>query len=127
MAQADSKTTKARPHAPAKRLPKKVWKAAALKFEPCKIDLERLPNNEEFGKQMVYVRLAAVFLTETKPKIVEMITKFAQSDEVMRDHIDAVKSMKCCENILREFADMIGSARARLYIANCATEIKVAA
>ena len=35
--------------------------------------------------------------------------------------------MERCETILRQFADMIGAARGRMYIANCATEIEEAA
>jgi hypothetical protein len=110
-----------------KRLPKKVLKAAALEFEPCTIGtkgLEGLPDNEEFGKLMTNIRIAAVFLEQTKPKLVEMIREFAQSDEAMQDHM---KSMEHCKTILRQFADIIGSARARMHIANCTAEIEVAA
>ena len=113
-----------------KPLPKKVLKAASLEFEPVKIGtkgLEGLPTNDEFGEYMRYVRIAAVFLTQPKPKLVEMITEFAKSDEAIQGHIDTMKSMEHCETILREFADMIGNARARIFIANCAAEIETAA
>jgi hypothetical protein len=109
------------------RLPKKVINAGALEFEPWTIDLERLPDNEKFGEQMRYVRLAAVFLTQPKAKLVEMIREFAQSDEAIQDHINCMKSLERCEGILREFADMIGAARARMFIANSAAEIATAA
>jgi hypothetical protein len=112
-----------------KPLPKRVLKAASLEFEPCKIGTkgpEGLPSNERFGEQMPYVRLAAVFLTKPKPKLVEMIREFAKSDEAIQGHIETVKSMEHCETVLREFADMIGSARAQLYIANCTAEIETA-
>ena len=59
-----------------KSLPKKVLKAASLEFEPCKIGtkgLEGLRTNDEFGEYMRYVRIAAIFLTQPKPKLVEMI------------------------------------------------------
>ena len=62
----------------------------AIEFEPWTIDLEGLPDNEAFGGQMRYVRLAAVFLNQPKPKLVEMIREFAQSDEAMQDHINGI-------------------------------------
>ena len=113
-----------------KRLPKKVLEAASLEFQPCKIGtkgLAGLPRNEEFGEMTQYVRLAAVFLTLPKSKIVEMIREFAQSDKAIQAHISGMKSMEHCEGILREFADMMGNARARMYIANCTAEIETAA
>jgi hypothetical protein len=109
------------------RLPKSVIRAAATEFEPWTIDLEGLPDNVKFGEQMLYVRLAAVFLNEPKSKLVEMIREFAQSDEAIQGHIEGMKSMERCETVLRQFADMIGAARARMYVANCALEIEEAA
>jgi hypothetical protein len=109
------------------RLPKKVLNAGAIEFEPWTIDLEGLPDNVKFGEQMLYVHLAAVFLNEPKPKLVAMIRDFAQSDEAIQDHIEGMKSMERCETVLRQFADMIGAAHGRMYIANCATEIEEAA
>ena len=113
-----------------KPLPKKVLKAASLEFEPCTIGtkgLEGLPTNDEFGEYMKWVRLSAVFLTLPKAELVEMISEFAKSDEAIHAHIATMKSIERCETILREFADMIDNARARLYIANCAAEIETVA
>ena len=112
-----------------KPLPKKVLKAASLEFEPVKIGtkgLEGLPTNDEFGEYMRYVRIAAVFLTQPKPKLVEMITEFAKSDEAIQGHIAMMKKIERCESVLSEFAHMCGNARARMYIANCAAEIETA-
>ena len=45
----------------------------------------------------------------------------------VQGHIDTMESIEVTENILREFADMCGNARARIFIANCTAEIKTAA
>ena len=37
-----------------------------------------------------------------------------------------MKEIEHCERVLREFADMCGNARARIYIANCVAEIETA-
>jgi hypothetical protein len=55
-----------------------------------------------------------------------MILEFAQSDEAIQGHIAFMESIKHCEDVLREFADMCKNARARVHIANCAAEIKTA-
>lgn len=111
-----------------KRLPKAVRKAAATEFQPCKIGekgLAGLPTNEAFGELMMHVRVAAVLLIQEKSELVDLTRKYAQSDDATEAHVDEMKSMERCENILREFADMCANARARMYIAGCVAEMEL--
>jgi hypothetical protein len=92
---------------------KKDRAIAALEFGPVGIALEKLPTNEEFGKHMVAVRLAAVFLKMTKA---EMIEKLRTMDNGGEDSLifETLGVMRRAAEQLQANCACIRSAEARI-------------
>lgn len=103
-----------------KRLNRKIANAAALKFQPWKIDLKKLPTNEEFGCQMVWVRVAAVTNNKTKAELINVVKELEQDGKEAVPKL--FEQLVDAEEYFKEAAEMCSVAHNRLLVAACTLE-----
>jgi hypothetical protein len=69
---------------------KRVLSSGTPDLESIQIDLSQLPTNDDFGVDMIGVRLAALFLTRTPAEAQRLLGGFADDDGRLEDLVTRI-------------------------------------
>ena len=125
MSQADSQSTtpkkaKRTRSAARSKTDVELAKMAATKFDPIDLDLSKTMTNEQLGKWMVPVRVAALHLRMTKPAMIDVVRALS-ADDSLEDEGGSIfqlyDSMQEAKKTFEGLAEICETASVRLLVA----------